>query len=157
MDIVAQWIHTSWTKRSRGGKAAARRNAVPVGFAVPDAPPPFAHVVRMWEHDDFQPTESIERLAEIDVVLRERDGRLRVLPRVSPFHGVPPRRRRPPAVRLAPGSWVRWQLNYRYSSFAGMQDWSYWLDTFNVAYGAVDPDVFLGQPTYVIDEQGPVR
>jgi hypothetical protein len=157
VDVVAQWIHTSWTKRSRGGAAAARRNAAPVGFAVPHAPPPFAHVVRMREHDGFQPAESIEALTEIDVILREAGGRLRVMPRVSPLHGVPPRRRRPPAVRLTPGQWVRWQLNYRYSSLAGMQDWSYWLDTFNIAYGPVDPDVFLGQPTCFVDEQGPVR
>jgi hypothetical protein len=34
---------------------------------------------------------------------------------------------------------------------------AYWLDTFNIAYGPVDADVFLGTPTYFIDERGPVR
>ncbi|MFD7130855.1 hypothetical protein [Streptomyces sp. NPDC059894] len=34
MDVTVQWIRTSWTKESRGGEAAARRNAVPVGFRV---------------------------------------------------------------------------------------------------------------------------
>jgi hypothetical protein len=60
-------------------------------------------------------------------------------------------------VRLNPGQWVRWQLNCRFSSAAGMQDWSYWLDTFNIAYGPVNTDVFLSTPTLFIDEQGPLR
>ncbi|MFF7705387.1 hypothetical protein [Streptomyces lydicus] len=64
---------------------------------------------------------------------------------------------RPPAVRLAPGQWVRWQLNYRFSSMTGMQDWSYWLDTFNIAYGPANADVFLSTPTVFVDEQGPLR
>jgi hypothetical protein len=70
---------------------------------------------------------------------------------------LPPRQRQPPAVRLNPGQWVRWQLNYRFSSAAGMQDWSYWLDTFNIAYGPVNTDVFLSTPTLFIEEQGPLR
>ena len=112
----------------------------------------------MGEQTGFHPeNEAVEDLTKVDVCLREAGDRLRVLPRVSPLFGLPPRPRRPPAVRLAPGQWVRWQLNYRFSSAAGMQDWSYWLDTFNIAYGPVDTDVFLGTPTYLIDEQGPVR
>jgi len=157
MDTTARWIRTSWTKQSRGGQGAVRRNSVPVGFTIPHASTPFAHVVRMREQDGFRADETLEDLAEIDVSLRETEGRLRVLPRVSPLFALPPRRRRPPAVRLAAGQWVRWQLNYRFSSAAGTQDWSYWLDTFNIAYGPVDLDVFLGTPTYLIDEQGPLR
>jgi hypothetical protein len=71
--------------------------------------------------------------------------------------GVPPRPRRRPGVRLEPGQWVRWQLNYRFSSAVGLRDWSYWLDTFNIAYGPVGAEVFLGAPTVHVDEQGPVR
>ena len=37
---------TSWTKQSRGGEAAVRKNEVPVGFTVPQVPATFAHVVR---------------------------------------------------------------------------------------------------------------
>jgi hypothetical protein len=114
-------------------------------------------VVLMREADDFRPTETVEDLAAVDVSLHATDGRLRVLPRVSRLFGLPPRPRRPPAVRLVPGQWVRWQLNYRFSSAAGMADWSYWLDTFNIAYGPVDPEAFLGTPDHVVDERGPVR
>ncbi|MFE4450667.1 hypothetical protein [Streptomyces sp. NPDC056796] len=157
MDVTVQWIRTSWTKESRGGEAAARRNAVPAGFRLPPVPPSAAHVVRLHERDGFAPHESQQSLREVDVQLRERDGRLRVLPRVQPLFGLPPRPRRPPAVRLAPGQWVRWQLNYRFSSAAGVRGWSYWLDTFNIAYGPAAADVFLSPPTVLVDERGPVR
>ncbi|MFF9768259.1 hypothetical protein ACF1GT_16875 [Streptomyces sp. NPDC014636] len=157
MEITVQWIRTSWTKRSRGGEAASRRNAAPAGFALPQAEAASAHVIRMHERNGFEPYDTQTDPGNVDVQLREADGRLRVLPRVQPLFALPPRRRRPPAVRLAPGQWVRWQLNYRFSSAAGMQDWSYWLDTFNIAYGPVDTDVFLSTPTVFVDEQGSLR
>lgn len=179
MDITVQWGRTSWTKRSRGGAAAARRNAAPVGFALPSGvgpvdrhrafgpiataltsgahAEPVAHVVRLREEDGFAPREGHELLRRVGLSLREADGRLRVLPRVEPLFGLPPRPRRPPAVRLAPGQWVRWQLNYRFSSASGIRDWSYWMDTFNVAYGPVADGVFLSSPTVSVDERGPLR
>ncbi|MFD9434848.1 hypothetical protein [Streptomyces sp. NPDC060002] len=157
MEIAVQWVRTSWTKESRGGEAAARRNAAPAGFVLPQPEAASAHVVRMDERDGFAPFGTQADIRTVDVLLREADGRLRVLPRVQPLFGQPPRRRRPPAVRLAPGQWVRWQLNYRFSSAAGIRGWSYWLDTFNIAYGPVNPDVFLSTPTVFVDEQGPVR
>ncbi|GHB11439.1 hypothetical protein GCM10010305_62740 [Streptomyces termitum] len=95
--------------------------------------------------------------AEIGVSLRDEHGRLRVHARVEPLFGLPPRPRRPPAVRLLPGQWVRRQLNYRFTSALGLRGWSYWLDTFNIAYGPVGQDVFLSEPTLVVDERGPVR
>ncbi|MEU6143425.1 hypothetical protein ABZ848_24070 [Streptomyces sp. NPDC047081] len=159
MDITVQWIRTSWTKKSRGGEAAARRNALPVGFAVPHGlAAPDAHTVRMREWEGFVPYNGRAELRDLAVRLQVRNGRLRVRPpHVDPLYGLPPRPRRPPAVRLDPGQWVRWQLNFRFSSMAGMQDWSYWLDTFNIAYGPVDAEVFLGEPSFHVDEQGPVR
>lgn len=157
MEITVQWIRTSWTKESRGGEAASRRNAAPVGFALPHDATSFAHVIRMHERDGFEPYDSREDLSKVNVQLREADGRLRVLPRVQPLFALPPRQRRPPGVRLIPGQWVRWQLNYRFSSALGIRGWSYWLDTFNIAYGPVNADVFLSTPTLFIDEQGPLR
>ncbi|MEQ8144621.1 hypothetical protein [Streptomyces sp. OP7] len=157
MDITVQWIRTSWTKQSRGGDAAARRNAAPAGLPLIQVPSECAHAVRMAEDEDFEPRSSPVHLREVKVSLRNEGDRLRVLPRVEPLFGLPPRPRRPPAVRLFPGQWVRWRLNYRFSSAAGIRGWSYWLDTFNVAYGPVDRDVFLSEPTLVVDECGPVR
>ncbi|MEV0175804.1 hypothetical protein AB0I00_32405 [Streptomyces sp. NPDC050803] len=99
MDITVQWVRTSWTKQSRGGEAAARRNAVPIGFSLPRVPSGLAHFVQMSEHDGFEPRSG------------EKD----------------------------------------------LRGWSYWLDTFNIAYGPVDRDVFLTEPTVIVDECGPVR
>ncbi|WP_307668645.1 hypothetical protein [Streptomyces sp. V2I9] len=157
MEITVQWIRTSWTKHSRGGEPAALRNSAPIGFPVSQVPPSFAQVVRMSESDGFEPRAGEKPLRGVALSLRNERGRLRVLPRVDPLFGLPPRPRRPPAVRLLPGQWVRWQLNYRFSSAAGVRDWSYWLDTFNVAYGPVAPDVFLSEPTVLVNECGPVR
>ncbi|MBW1597509.1 hypothetical protein [Streptomyces sp. JJ38] len=157
MEITVQWVRTSWTKESRGGESAARRNAAPIGFPLPHASSSLAHVVRMREENGFQPHVTLEDLGKADVQLREVEGRLRVFPRVQPLLALPPRRRRRPAVRLAPGQWARWQLNYRFSSALGIRDWSYWLDTFNIAYGPVTTDLFCETPDFFIDERGPVR
>ncbi|MFD8736048.1 hypothetical protein ACFV06_14185 [Streptomyces sp. NPDC059618] len=157
MDITVQWIKTSWTKESRGGEAAARRNAASVGLLLPQVPSGFAHFVQMYEHGGFEPRSSQKDLCEIGVSLRDEGDRLRVLAHVDPLFGLPPRPHRPPAVRLLPGQWVRWQLNYRFSSAMGIRGWSYWLDTFNIAYGPVDRDLFLSEPTVLVDECGPVR
>ncbi|MFF8672304.1 hypothetical protein [Streptomyces sp. NPDC015242] len=157
MEITVQWIRTSWTKHSRGGDAAARRNSAPTGFPVSPVPSAFAQVIQMSERDGFEPQESERDLRQVGLSLRDEGDRLRVLARVEPLFGLPPRPRRPPAVRLGSGQWVRWQLNYRFSSAAGIRDWAYWLDTFYVAYGPVDPNVFLSEPTVLVDECGPVR
>ncbi|WP_235968503.1 hypothetical protein [Streptomyces mesophilus] len=111
----------------------------------------------MHERDGFSPSERREALSEVAVQLREVGGRLRVFPLVHPLHALPPRRRRPPAVRLDPGQWVRWQLNYRFSSALGIRGWTYWMDTFNIAYGPVEDEVFLSRPALYIDERGPLR
>ncbi|MFB7375412.1 hypothetical protein ACFC0D_36905 [Streptomyces sp. NPDC056222] len=157
MEITVQWIRTSWTKRSRGGEDAARRNAAPVGFPLPQMPSSSVPFVHMSERDGFEPRETTKDLRELGVSLREEDGRLRVHARVEPLFGLPPRPRRPPAVRLLPCQWVRWQLNYRFTGMTTMQEWSYWLDTFNIAYGPVERNVFLSDPTVTVDECGPVR
>ncbi|MFJ4776506.1 hypothetical protein [Streptomyces sp. NPDC088762] len=156
MEITVQWIRTSWTKHSRGGEAAAQRNAVPTGFSMPRVPPSFAHFVEASEDDGFVPYERVVDLHEVGLNLRDEGDRLWVLAREHQLYGMPSRPRRHPAIRLSPGQWARWQLNYRFSG-VGRADWSYWLDTFNVAYGLADPDVFLSEPTVLVDECGPVR
>jgi hypothetical protein len=157
VDVAVQWVRTSWTKRSRGGEAAARRNGVPVAFVLPEAGLPFVHEVRMEESADFEPRIAmLDELPPVDDVdLRESDGRLRVLLTATPF-GVPRRWRRPPAVRLARGEWLRWQINYRFwGGCCG--EWSYRLDTLNLAYGPVGRAAFLGEPTRHIDERAHLR
>lgn len=162
MDVVAQWVCTSWTKRSRGGPAAARRNAAPIAFPLPNQRPPFVHEVRMHEHDDFLPQITVseglpDSTSDSGVILRESDGLLRVQVTVTPF-GMPRRWRRPPAARLAQGQWLRWQVNYRFAGTAtGGGEWAYRLETLNIAYGVAAADLFLGTPTHYIDELASLR
>ncbi|MEV7026357.1 hypothetical protein [Kitasatospora sp. NPDC093558] len=156
MSLVVQRIRTSWTKASRGGPGAAIRNAAPTAFALPEGLTSALHAISMRESDAFAPHMSVADLSDPGVVLKESDGLLRVhRPEVTPF-GMPLRNRRPPAVRLAPGEWLRWQINHR---FAGGWEgaWTYRLDTFNIAYCPTSPDVFLGTPTHHIDELAYLR
>jgi hypothetical protein len=155
VDVIAQWVRTSWTKRSRGGAAAARRNAAPSGFPLPVVQSPLVHTVMMAEQDDFEPRESVHygELDQADVLLVEADNRIRVELVATPF-GLPRRWRRPPAVRLSQGEWARWQINYRFPYESG---WSYRLDILNLAYGPVSADVFTGVPTVQVDERASLR
>lgn len=156
VETVVQWVRTSWTKRSRGGAPAARRNAAPVAFPLPLATPPFVQEVTMDEDADFEPRLSVRPGPPgDDVLLRMANDLLRVELVVSPF-GMPRRWRRPPAVRLARGQWVRWQVNYRFAASCGGA-WTYRLDTLNLAHGPVAAGAFLGTPTRSVDERGSLR
>jgi hypothetical protein len=88
------------------------------------------------------------------MILRDVDGLLSVGPPEAVPAGVPRRGWRPPAVRLAPGQWLRWQINYR---FGGRTNWTYRLETFNVAHGSPSPNVFFSVPTCRIDERASLR
>lgn len=159
MEVVAQWVRTSWTKRSRGGDAAARRNAVPVAFRLPTTGAPLVHEVLMHEHEGFRPHgQTRGELPTADEVdLHQVDERLRV--QLVPNAWMMPRsNRRPPAIYLRPGEWVRWQINYRSSGTCQCgQEWSYRLDTLSLAHGQIPTDAFLAQPTYTVDERASLR
>ncbi|WP_425314860.1 hypothetical protein [Streptomyces agglomeratus] len=102
--ITVQWIGTSWTKHSRGGDAAASRNATPTGFAVSPVPPSLAQVIQMSERDGFEPHESERDLREVGLSLQDEGDQLRVLARVEPLSAC---RRARVALRrcvFAPGS-----------------------------------------------------
>jgi hypothetical protein len=159
MDAVVQWVRTSWTTRSRGGAAAARRNQAPLGFHLPEASLPFVHSVLMDEADRFEPHQELQpgvpSRSELDLKLVQ--GRLRVHLVVTPW-GMPRRWRRPPAAHLASGDWMRWQVNYRFSwPMARGGAWSYRLDTLNIAHGAVPADIFLSIPPRTVSELAHLR
>ncbi|MFC5925507.1 hypothetical protein [Micromonospora vulcania] len=116
---------------------------------------PLTHLVNMRESSAFRPEETLREDPERDVLLRLVDERLRVELVVTPF-GMPRRYRRPPAVLLRRGEWVRWQINYRFVGSCG-GDWSYRLDTLNLAYGPVPLGTFLGEPSRQVDERAFLR
>ncbi|NXY94777.1 hypothetical protein HYE82_10305 [Streptomyces sp. BR123] len=160
METVVQWVCTSWTKRSRGGLAASHRNKAPMAFPLPPVAPPFVHSVLMYEADGFRPHFEThegppDSGSDTGVLLHEADGLLRVQLTVTPF-GMPRRWRRPPAVRLARGEWLRWQVNYRFAGTCS-GDWTYRLDTLNIANGPAPTDLFLGAPTTHVDERAALR
>jgi hypothetical protein len=114
----------------------------------------------MTERDGFQPRytthEGLNKVHEASLLtLREEDHLLRVQLTVTPF-GMPRRWRRPPAVRLRRGEWLRWQINYRFAGTGG-GDWRYLLETLNVAHGPVPAEIFLGVPSHHVKELAPLR
>lgn len=151
---MAQRVRTTWTKRSRGGPAASVRNRVPIAFALPSEAG--LHEVNIDESTGFEPRFAVRPLAELDDVrLREVDGGLSVLV-IPSLWGVPRRAWRPPPVRLAPGEWLRWQVNQRFGSTCSSGiAWSYRLETLNLAYGRRAD--FSGKPTRTVIERGDLR
>ncbi|MGI5524764.1 hypothetical protein ACQEUX_28050 [Micromonospora sp. CA-259024] len=155
MDAVVQWVRTSWTKQSRGGVQAARRNAVPASFPLPAQAAPITHEVDMDEANAFEPRAAwVPEPYRSGVRLRLMDGQLRV-ELIASAWGMPRRHRRPPAVRIAEGEWLRWQINYRFRALSGGA-WRYRLDTLNIAHGPVPVGCFLGEPPRFIDERAQI-
>ncbi|MER7419118.1 hypothetical protein ABT346_20440 [Micromonospora peucetia] len=157
MDIVAQWVRVSWTKQSRGGHHAARRNALPTAFTLPQHHAPLTHEVTMHEHDGFQPVISLHNRAPScnALQLRHTEDQVRI-ELIPTAWGMPRRHRRPPAVRLPRGQWLRWQINYRFIHHC-TGNWLYRLDTLNIAHGPAPVDVFLTEPHQSIDERAYLR
>ncbi|MFE9629402.1 hypothetical protein [Streptomyces sp. NPDC006463] len=80
---------------------------------------------------------------------------MRIQLALTPF-GMPRRWRRPPAVRLACGEWLRWQVNHRFAGSHG-DAWTYRLDTFNIAHGPAQTELFMGTPTHYVNELAALR
>ncbi|MFB9690226.1 hypothetical protein [Amycolatopsis plumensis] len=154
VDVVAQRVRTTWTKRSRGGPSAAVRNRVPIAFPLP--PGVALHEVDVDESTGFSPRFAARPLGELDgVVLREADGVLSVLVTPSP-RGMPKRNWPRSPVRLERGEWLRWQINQRFGPVCSCgSDWSYRLETLNLAYGGRAD--FTGKPTRSVTELGDLR
>jgi len=143
VDVVAQRVRTTWTKRSRGGPLAATRNRVPIAFPLPAGAQ--LHEVRVDESTGFEPRSEVRPWGELDGVrLRETDDGLLVL--VTPSLWASPRRKwQPSPIRLERGEWLRWQINLRFGATSSRgSEWSYRLETLNLAYGG--PADFTGEP-----------
>lgn len=155
VDVVAQRVRTRWSKRSRGSPSAAARNALPTAFPLPSGRPPLFHDVTMDESDGFTPRMITLHEAPRHILgLRLAGDSLLV--QVPGGFGVPVRAHRP-VVTLQSGEWVRWQLNNRSSSAAGMADWHYTLTTISIAFGPVPTDAFLRDAPHVVDELATLR
>ncbi|OLT32007.1 hypothetical protein BJF79_36525 [Actinomadura sp. CNU-125] len=146
MDFALQMVEITWTKHSRGGRAAARRNAAPTAFPLPDDAPPFVHTVWMREWDGFTPrtsvTHDLPRGLPRGIGVAEESGGLRV-----DFGNRP-------SVHLRPNQFLRRQetfLSGRGCSCCGTP-W-YNLRTLNIVYGKVRAESFLHEPAVYIDDR----
>jgi len=167
-----QHTATTWTKRSRGGPAAARRNAVPVAHPLPDAllaaAEPGAGAVTLHVHHvtcdeatDFAPASAYGTVAPLHhgvgpAPLRFEEHRMRLVVEESALRVLVVswggrRSGRPPAVRVRAGERLRWRYNDR---LIGGCDghWWYRLDTYHVTVGRVDVGTFLAAPTRAVDD-----
>ncbi len=151
---MGQWVRTSWTKRSRGGQAATQRNAAPIAFPLRNTSTPGTHTIWMREEHAFNPESHFtpEPPSNGNVLPTVDDG-LRVH-LVASACGMPRRRGPAPVVHLRHGQWLRWVIRL-VDSRTG--EWSYRLDTLNLAYGPVVADVFLGEPFHTVDERSSLR
>jgi hypothetical protein len=120
---------------------------------LPDVTLPVTHEITLDERSLFVPRVLVRHgePAHAEVELTEADGMLRVFLTATAF-GMPDRWGRPPAVRLAAGQWLRWQINYRIPGMC-CADGTYRLDTLNLAYGKVSTNVFQGTPSRHVDER----
>lgn len=151
MDVVAQWIRTSWTKQSRGGEAARRRGTVPIAFPLPELTTPMTHTITVDEHLGTRTEVRHVAPGAREVELSEENGLLRVH-LVADQGGGPSRLRRAPAVRLAAGQWLRWRINYRFVPLCCGEP-HYEQKILNLAYGRVSANVFQTTPAREVDER----
>ncbi len=159
--VLIQLIRTVWTKASRGGALATRRNSVPE--ALPFTARPgcslssgiLVHRIEFEEADRFEhPALDELEISEGDAVrvlgiIAERLGaRVRLTLDLDPVRveGMPYRRRAifglpPPSLTLEEGRWGRASYNFRHVADDG---WWYEKVVANIAAcEEIDPNVFL--------------
>ncbi|WP_430781006.1 hypothetical protein [Actinoplanes sp. G11-F43] len=148
MDVITQWVRIAWTKQSRGGAAAIRRNALPTLFPLPETGGPLLHEIDMREWQDFVPRASVSHEPPADLGLRETGDLLHV--KLTPAQGGNPARwYERPAVTLTPGRWMRWRINYRFNG-RWSNDGYYRLDTLHLTYRG---GAFTGPPAHDLDDR----
>lgn len=141
--IIIQHILCIWTKRSRGGEGARRRNSIPSAVALPnqrwDAPFVLQEVT-FNEYSNFEQANCVktaQELTEFGIralhVIREsgsaivrfvRDGNNAACPSLFPHKDV---------FTLRSGDWGRVVFNGRHVDFC-TGNWWYEQSTFNIGY-----------------------
>jgi hypothetical protein len=168
--IIIQKIQTGWSKKSRGGKMATERNAVPEALAIPmeKLKDPIdgliEHSISYYEWQGFSSPqhssltqEAAEKVrfdclvieplgAELKVIF-EYDGKYAGMPvRYTPPGGKPSTR-----MHLQPGQWGRVLYNGR---FAVEEGWWYDKKVFNIGlFEKLEEDLFTSsQPAQVLSQ-----
>lgn len=162
--IILQQIIVRWTKQSRGGANATKRNAVADAFPldIPAHDFPFAlvhHQLNFNEDSNFEspeitinvepmhPPTSISDLACMKFDIQAERVIMQPLETMACL-GAPPRNLEFKRIQLAVGQWGRLMLNGRFG-FANA--WSYQKSVTNIAFvEAIDHNIFLGEPDQFI-------
>jgi hypothetical protein len=142
--LLVQLIRTTWSKASRGGRAAAARNAVPETFLVPNLPSQsesttVVHTLEFAEVNQFElptytnvtSTPSIGKMRLHSIAIYPASQSIRIAAEWLLLAGAP--RRRPIAnlVELASQTWVQIRYNLRTGLDEG---WAYYKYVFNIGY-----------------------
>ena len=143
--LVIQHIITSWTKESRGGQAATRRNAVPIVDRLP-IPKTRAkivvHTLNYKEEDNFlTPSSELSTDGSLPMTLdcisiKQLGPDILVSVRYNHSMGAPERGWIRKDMKVSPGEWVQILSNGR---FGGDMEWLYRHEAWNIAYVA-EPD-----------------
>jgi len=155
--ILIQEIIVTWTKRARGGPAAAIRNAIPEALPLPPLPPVEFPLTLITDRVSMGMSPK-HTLKAIEIQANKRypvactslmlnDADLTVsFPTRDSCAGAPHRFGPRTVLNLALGSWGKVRYNGRYiGSFEG--HWCYQKVVLNIAYvEAASATIFLGTP-----------
>ena len=143
--LVIQHIITSWTKESRGGQDANRRNAVPIvaKLPVPSTKSKLVvHTLTYKEEDNFlTPIDEVSTDQSLPLTLafiniKQVGPDVLVSVRYNHSMGAPERNSIRKDIRISPDEWVQILSNGR---FGGDIEWFYRHEAFNIAY-LTEPD-----------------
>jgi hypothetical protein len=151
--LLIQMIRTTWSKASRGGTAAALRNAVPETCRLPhllprSQPITVIHTVQFAEinqfavptHTDVTITVGIDKVRLDSIALYPSEDTIRVAAEWLLLAGAPRRRPISNLLELSAQHWVQIRYNLR----SGLDDaWRYYKYVFNVGvFTGVSPEAF---------------
>ena len=176
MKIVVQYIVTSWSKRSRGGEGARRRNAVAERMRLPEAllmetaaclyhevscdeRRDFAATDRWWSEPDL-PGPDWHGVVSLRSPLQFRlcDGMLEV--HFEPRGEEVRQQGRGGPLRVEPGSWVQFRYNHRTVEYES-SSWTWYKIVANIG-NLLHPEVstFVTRPpacvsSHMLKSNGP--
>jgi hypothetical protein len=153
--LIVQRIITEWTKASRGGTGAAKRNATPIALPLPPIHPSGSsyvlHDVQYQEDNEFAPrfsTQDLELAPHFLVeplLIHVTKEQIELRFQWSWNYCGAPERESHDLFPLAIGNWGRFTCNGRFGATTHCgSDWFYRKTVFNIALMAqFDTKVFL--------------
>ena len=172
MFIVVQSIRVQWTKQSRGGTRATRRNTVPVALPLPVMDlRDIDHPIILIQHDlhydepDFAISHQSFDVGQMAFNTRHelrcvdvwaQRAHLRVRYQYGRYcAGAPERSASPKTLDLGLGDWGRVIFNERFGWASG---WSYHQQVHNIALvSELDADLFLSEPPHLMTDLADLR